>query len=129
MLYLRLNKEIKNMGRFKKGSKEAKEFMASIKKKKVKENTPPEQVKAEDIGVQSPVSERDRLIAEEKRLALELQEGMPSKHDWVNTVPGVLKRHNEWQARNLDKIHEWQAVRRQLYPDDTKAGNVEVLRG
>lgn len=68
------------------------------------------------------------LEAEEKRLTGELQEDMPTKTEMATTPAGAVHRHINWEERNKDKIARWKEIRRELYPDDHNAANLENIR-
>ena len=71
---------------------------------------------------------RDRLAAEEKELEKAIAEGMPTRDEMrrPSRNPGAVRKHLEWNKRNLDNIERYVEIQRILRPMEPKS--IDVLR-
>ena len=71
---------------------------------------------------------RDRLAAEEKELEKAIAEGMPTRDEMrrPSRNPGAVRKHLEWNKRNLDNIERYVEIQRTLRPMEPKS--IDVLR-
>lgn len=117
-------RKTRKKARFKRGSPKAKEYMAKIRTKKKMGTViiaPSPMVTGSNTKFETPQEI-------EKRLTKELRRGMPTKSEMSTTPPGTIHKHLDWENRNRDNIARWKDIRRELYPDDPNAANLENIR-
>ena len=81
-------------------------------------------------------AELDTAIAEERRLADDIREDMPTRDEMMKTPPGAVDKHRIWERRKKKTIGIWKNIKLRLQasgagnelPDPSDVANVEMLR-
>src|SRR3990172_1690071 len=74
-------------------------------------------------------TEKDKLYTLEKKLAVKIQDGMPTDETMRKNPVGAIDQHTVWERANKKLILMWKNIRIQLNPDsgDRDLANVERL--
>ncbi len=73
---------------------------------------------------------KDKLAQEAKEIEARITEGMPTRAEMENPQrhPGAVRKHMEWEKRNIHKVEQWKQMQRHLNPGDPTSSSVERLR-
>jgi hypothetical protein len=73
-------------------------------------------------------ADKDKLVKEEKELEEKISAGMPTDYEMrqPNRNPGAVRKHMNWDKRNVENINRYRQIQRILRPGEPKS--IENLR-